>query len=173
MSTAYPIEMGDLLLGMKQGAKADQTHMPYLSDVRIRMGPWYPAPWGPYTQYLTPLGSPETEVAEHGTSSLKYAVHMVMIENVIAINDPGNEGQIVGRSGANVGITEFVADTIAFYETNLLGLVDGTMLEAGEPPTCEAPADCYAVVQTEDPNIWLLSARLLYRARTVPFVRTG
>jgi hypothetical protein len=154
---------------MKQKAIEDETSIPYLTDVRIWGGPFFFEPWSDYTLYLTLLGSPETALTDQGDV---YATHIVAMTATIRLTTPGDEGHIVGRTGSSKGITEFVDDTLAFFSGNLLGLSSDDGIEVGFPPVCEAPADAYRPDPVDD-ETWLLTARMIYRARTRPFRRAA
>jgi hypothetical protein len=143
--------------------------VPYLGGAYIRNGPFYVEPWSQWSVYLYPLGSPETVVADE--SGLKYATHMVGIEVVKVLADPGDEGNVVGRSGATIGVTRAAGDVCAFYENNTLGLTVADGLELGDLPSCEVPENGYTVA--EAPDVFLMIVQIIYRARTRPFYRTG
>ena len=171
MSNGYNLDMGTLLTAMKQSL-VETTSLSYLNDVRIVNGPWMADPWNQYTVYLRPGGSPETLVAESGARGIcKYAVHVVVVEVVMRIENPFDEDSVVGRTDERVGITSFVADLCEFLENNTLGLLS-TELEENVPPTIEFPDGAYQG-QIADDDIWIQSARGIYRARTRPFYRTG
>jgi len=169
----YALEMSELLVAMRTALLAE-TSIPlhnYLNDCRIRNGPWYSEPWSDYTVYLSPLGSPEEIVSNDGSFGvLKFTMHTVSVECCMRIDNPYDEDSVVGRTGARIGITAFVSDVCSFLENNLLG-ISSAKIEYGVPPTIEAGDGAYVVVQADD--IWLQSARLVYRARTRPFERTG
>lgn len=170
----YPLDMGELLVAMKK-ALEETNVLPYVSDVRIRQAAfWYWNPWNPFTVYLSPAGSPETVVASDGDAGrwgdVKFATHKVVVEIVKVIDDPYSEQSIVGWTDESIGITTAAAALVDFLENDLLGLNAATQIEGTVPPTCEVPEDGYAVVDSGD--IWLSSARIIYRAQTRPFVRT-
>lgn len=161
MST-YPLEMGTLLNAMKDKLVV-ASNLNYLGDVCIRSGPWYPQPCKSYSVYLQPLGSPETDVTERS----RIATHNVMIDAVKVLDDPFDEGNVVGRTDANVGITTFASDLKAFFDGNFLGLENSGM-NPGWTPEAQVPANGYMVVEADD-GVWLQSVRLFYQAQTRPF----
>lgn len=167
----YPLDMGALLLALKQALMAEAS-IPYLRDVRIVNGPFYAEPWGPYTVYLRPAGSPETVVAYDGGSGYtKFAQHVVAIELAMIVLDPFADASVIGRTNGKVGITEFVNDVLELLENNTLGLTSD-ILDHGAPPLIEFPADAYGALEV-DTDIWLQTARGVYRAQTRPYYRTG
>lgn len=162
MST-YPLEMGALLNAMKDGL-IQASGLDYLGDVCIRSGPWYPNPCKPYSVYLQPMGSPETDLTEQGQ---RLATHQVMIDAVKVLEDPFDEGNVVGRTDAQVGITTFASDLKAFFDGNFLGL-QNLGINPGWYPEAQVPSNGYTVVEADE-GVWLQSVRLLYQAQTRPF----
>lgn len=168
-SIGYTLDMGELLIAMKKALQT-QTVMPYLRDVRIaHKALWWWEPWSPYTVYLRPGGSPETDVAVDGSPGvMKYATHEVYVEAVKLIDNPYDEDALVGVTNESTGITKFGAALLDFLEGNMLGL--SGELVGGVPPVCEIPSDGYAVIEAAD-DVWLTACRIIYRAQTSYFVR--
>ena len=164
----YALDMATLIQAMKQKAIEDEDTLAFLTSVYTLPAGFIPEPWSPYTLYLTPMGSPETETSD----TAAYAFHEVMMEMVVPVNDPTDEGNIVGRSGAQLGIAQAVDRVLEFFSGNMLGL-EASGLEPGSPPVCQAPSNAYTPLYVEDSERWVLSARMYYRAQTRPHSIAG
>jgi hypothetical protein len=118
----YPTNAGmhTLLLAMKEDAAQDTAYLRYVQHYHIKLGDgfYYWAPWDGYTLCFEPIGSPETIVSEGtgGKPDVKYATHHVAVECVVPTQNPDTEKHIVGVTSKSVGLAEYVANTLDFFD---------------------------------------------------------
>jgi len=176
----YPTNGGmtELLLAMKEKAQQDNNYLRYFTHYRIKLGNYWLGPWDTYMLNFKPVGSPEIPAYTPGDEDaigadanldVRRAVHIVEVEIQVPYAAPDDEGIIVGVTGKRKGITQVVADVCDFFEGHHLGL---TGLEHGLSPHIEAPEGAYQEIDLEN-QMFIRVAVLIYKATTVPFVRTN
>lgn len=172
---AYPTggSPAELLTAMKNVPMQDEASLTYVNTYRITcsndIGWLMWPPYDYYTLYFDWRGSPETSVAEKGPLNMKYATHKVHIHCVVPYQNADVEEAMVGRDGVRVGLADFVADIIDYYEHNTLSL---SGLEPELPPVCEVPEDFVSMIQVGEEQ-YVRTASILYQARTKHFVRSS
>jgi len=161
----------ELLEAMRDQAKQESTKLAYLSTVSVVLAIRLEqlANVGP-TIFLVWRGSPEEKIGIGATSKVWRARHRVNVVCVKYTVTPHEEKVMLG-TGHEIGLADFVADTLDFYGNNLLGL---SGLEAGDRPIIEVPDNSVNIVPIDSAEQhFLATASLEYEAVTRPFERTG
>ena len=160
--------MGELLIAMRDKAKADITNLRFVRQVRIALGT-IDVQFAEPAIILIPVRSLKIKLGEQLTNRGAYVRHEVDIVCCKFSADPFNDDdEIVGKSN-DVGLMGFHENTMAFYQGNDLSL---TGLNSTYPPEADSGDDPFNQFVLETPDerkIWMICSSIKYFAYSVPF----
>ena len=162
------VGMGELLIAMRDKAKADTTYLRFLRQIRIALGT-IDVQFGEPAIILMPVRSVKIKLGESGTARAKYTRHEIDIVCCKFSTDPFNDDdEIVGKSN-DVGMMGFHENAMAFYDGNDLSL---TGLNSQYPPEADSdddPFNQFVLEPTGGGKIWMICSSIKYFAYTAPF----